>query len=58
MPTKERRLAVPVSDELSKFIEVYKGEYSHMKLSDTAVLKQLISYGAKVWYQNTIGEKK
>lgn len=51
MPTKHRRLAVPVTDQLQSLVDLYKQTYSNQNLSDTEVLKKLIQIGAKVWYK-------
>ncbi len=47
---KERRLAVPVTEQLDSAIEQFKNAYPHKKFSDAAVLKTMIEAGFRVWF--------
>ena len=52
-PNKKRRVAVPVTPQLNKLIELFRDTYPQNTFSDAAVLKTFIEAGAKVWYNQT-----
>lgn len=56
-PSK-RRVAVPVTPQLEKLIDMFKQMYPGRNFSDAAVLKTFIEAGAKVWYNQTQEEAK
>lgn len=53
----KRRIAVPVTPQLEKLMDMFKSKYPGRKFSDAGVLKTFIEAGAKVWYSQQQSER-
>ena len=47
--TDNRRIAIPVSLEMEKLIQMFKDSYGDRKFSDTKVIGTFVEAGARLW---------
>ena len=47
-----RRLAVPITDQLEMALTKFREAYPHKQFKDVAIMKTMIEAGFKVWFAN------
>lgn len=47
--TKNRRVAVPVSNEMEKLMDIFRQAYPDRRFSDTKIIGTFVEAGARLW---------